>query len=566
MFIVTKVFFLNRLNTLVLILLNVTLISLIFFISLFLQSSLQDFLITSHLGAIPSVSVTFENPVSSEMAQSLEVFAHDQLKADTARRGYRHESIVRVDWVKGDLVKSTKFEMVFIGWQLPAPLWLKINFENRAYQLPCLKIHPAKGFYIPANALSSIGSPIEVISARFATVFADSYALNLNVVLRKETESINGIACRRFAIQTPQNGSDPQEEIAFRKKEQRFYEVIGDFLSTNLGQNLARSMNNDLRLAQYRLYNGEAMCIPSIQIWEDICGIGLSDRASFKQFEFTIGNNLRPHSLKTYGFLNTRYGSSQNGYVIYLDINQMPALFDWQRLPGINFFEMEIPNFSQKDGRLVRLSEFVSNRTNNGFTITPWWERCDQQTVKFITRTVHFVQFVGAVILFFGFFGMYHLCLRFSNEVRFDWQPTSMLFGGNISQFLKIFIFYTLFVVLTGLCLFWAFLIGILSLPDELLYTYSRLVLPLGRMVSLGIGVASIGMLIFSFSIGFAKWHFQILTTLAILLLAVISTFIEIGQAKNLSGLIWPLSVFFLLETGLHILKISSDNSGSIYQ
>ena len=555
MSLIIKVFFFKKAVKLILIALTVSLISLIFFFSLFLQSSLQDFLIANHLGAIPSLSIALENPISPDEAQSLDAFAHAHLKVDAVRKGFRHQSSVRVGWAKGSLIRSTKFEAVFIGWHLPAPLLLTIKFENRLYQVPCLKIHPARGFYIPVSALSNIGSPIEVISLSLDTMFSREYPLNLNVVLRKKTESINGIDCKRYGIPTPQYGCEPQAEIDFRNKEQRLYEIIGDFLSNNLGQNLARSMNSDLRLAQYRFFNGEAMCIPSIQIWEDICGIGLSDRASFKKFEFYTSKNSYPHKLKTYGFLNTRYGADQNGYVIYLEINQMQSLFDWQQLPGINFFEMDIPHFSPQDNCIDRLAEFLPSLTNSGFNIIPWWDRCDQKTVKFITRTVDFVRVISAVILFFGFFGMYHTCMRFGNEVQCEWRPTAILFGASTMQILKMLMYYILFIVLAGLGLFWAVLIGTLALPVELFGTYNWLIFPLGRIVSMGIGFASIGMLSFSFASSFARWRLQILTTTVMLILAIISTFIEFDHFGSLSSLFLPLSIFFVLETVLHAFR-----------
>ena len=548
-------FFTKKARALFLIVLNTWLAGLVFFCLVFLLSLVDNHLMVRHLGAIPSVAVTFEQPVSRAYLNGLVGRMQPAVSPEAVRAGSRVTRPVAIRWKKGDRWVRTRFDMVLTGWDLAFKARLQISDGNRRRWVSCLRMHPASGFYVPADELTTFGDSHLIIElAQIDHYLVYTVPLNLSVALRRSSDrdAVGGVACRRLAIPLPQTPPSAEAEERFARQEKRFYDAVNACLEPCLGRRLTTVMNADLRASLYQLFSGEPVCIPSLQIWEDMCGIGVVDRASFKEIDFPAAEAGAVQTLDSFGFLRTRYRPAVNGYRLYMGREHLDRVSTGRQPEGLTVLELDVPGCTPGSDVYKNLCGILRQTAPDTMRIEPWWELADVRSVDFLLHALSGIKWAGFVILFFCFVALYHLCVRFSSDIHALWMKTAAFFGGRAWMPPAIVAAYSLILAAGSGALLGLVFLGLRSCP------YARTLMPAvasGNCYGMVFGtVFSALVLIVCFVFGkqFFGGKGIVLTLLVAGACALASLVWAPAGLPYIHLLFGPLFVFLLLEALVH--------------
>jgi hypothetical protein len=539
--------------------LNVWIISLLFILSIFLLTVLNDHLLVRYLGAVPSVTVAFEKPVAPEEMQRLIRQIDASMETDAARVGYQITKPASIRWIKGDQAVATQFEMVLIGLDLQYSIDLLVSDGIQTKHVACLKMHPAYGFYVPEDQLHGLGKEIVIQKATVRNFKTYDVPMNIEVKQYLKTEDLNGIECRRLVLPLPQKMLSEKEEEKLQHREKLFYAKISGCLSCMLGDRLQRTMNGDLRQSLFNLFNGDNMCIPSLQIWEDMCGTGVVDRASFKEIEFSITDSGQPFDLNTHGFLRTRYNAAENGYRTYLEIGQLRKLLGGARIDGRNLLELDIPDCFPGSRNYMKLQEVVkADARTAGARMIPWWERVDTRTVNLILHSMKHARGITLIILFFSFIGLYHMCLRFSREIRDEWTFTATFFGGRKSMLaMGLAVYCLIILVFDGVALGAVIYLGKLFAP-AIMSEYAGVLPHLYMLALFGVTVGTLAMMLFTIAESFGSREGILVIIVVVVGACCASLLSSAYQFQFLRLAFIPLALFIITDGFVHLFYRTS--------
>ena len=205
-------------------------------------------------------------------------------------------------------------------------------------------------------------------------------------------------------------------------------------------RNSFQTLNEDAKTNLYRMFTGEMVFIPGLQIWEDLCGSSVQCFASYKNYRLSFENLPPVEGAEVWGYYRTRYRDGVNGYLLFMNLKQLMHLMGrGEEHPTYNFLEIELPGSAFNMDGLSKISRLTQEITgSDAFDISPWWDLADRDGVQFIQTVMTNLKWVALVMLLFGIIGFYYVSLRFSEEVAAEWWNPRRVFGGKTRTFVLI--------------------------------------------------------------------------------------------------------------------------------
>jgi len=442
MYLLCKVFLWNKKWKLFLLAGAVAIIGLLYFYTGILKKSLEDRITIREIGPIPSFTLMFNKDLKKDEINSLVHALQDKMDIDYIRKGYKHRDKISFQWDKSTgIVVRTSFDLNLIGWDLEQTIDIIVKAGGVKREVRCPEMDPVDGFFVPEKIAKSLGEEITIEKAVILNS-GRTYGteLDLPAMAESDPERIGSKIYRRYDIPKPKgNEFNKKVHDAYKKLMEKYSLRISQALSAPLGYKMWMSLQEDTKKNIYRLYKDESVAMPSIQIWEDICGASLQTYSPYKDLWITEEHNQAPlkYRMEFYGKYRTRYRSDVNGYILLCNLKWLMGHLN-KGDNVYNLLEIEVPFSNPKEGQRDQLKNFLIKKgfQQDDFQIIPWWELANKESVDFILRIQRHLSWFSILMILFGIFAFFQMGYRFAGELHSDWNGVRPFSSTRANSFL----------------------------------------------------------------------------------------------------------------------------------
>lgn len=418
-----KLFIRQKIWRLILLSFTVALIWLLIYYVSILKKDLEDRIIVNEIGSIPSITLSFGQELKESKINGILQEIQNEISIDYIRKGFKFTSRVKFEWDKSGNYVWTDFELVRIGWDLTQNIDLVVESGGKIKEIPCPTMHPENGFAIPEKFAKDLGGDIIVKRAKIKSNKSHIVDMGLPARLKEKSKLINikGVICKKYSISTPEDNKI--SKAAYYVLKDKYYMKISKAYSEPLGNKFWRTLNHDAQKNIYRLYKNESIAIPSIQLWNDICGNSLQKYSSFKKFKISEQlNGNQPYKLEFMGYFQSRYADKVNGYVLLSSMDWLMQLLG-KRKKAYNLIELEISIKHSYDRIIKKLKNILDKYGFNSqqVKIIPWWELADKQSVNFLKKLIQHLYWFITIMLVSGLFAFFQMSSRFVQHISTLW-------------------------------------------------------------------------------------------------------------------------------------------------
>jgi len=441
MYLLFKVFLWHKKWKLFLLAGAVAIIGLLYFYSGILKKSLEDRITVKEIGAIPSFTLIFNKDLKKDEMNNLVNALQDKMDIDYIRKGYKYRDKVSFKWDKSGDIIQTSFDLDLIGWDLGQTTDLIIKAGGVKREVRCPVMDPVDGFFIPEKTAQELGEEILIKKAVIVNSGrAHVTEMGLPARAKGTPKQIGSKTYRRYAVPVPKGRKvSKKEKDEYTELRKKYFFKISQALSAPLGYKMWITLHEATKRNIYRLYKNESVAIPSMQIWEDICGASLQIFSPYKHFWITEEHNQTSpkYEIECWGNYRTRYRSDVNGYILLCNLKWLMGHLN-KGDNAYNLLEIEVPFSNPKEGQLDQLKNILIKKgfQQDDFQIIPWWELANKKSVDFILRIQRHLSWFSILMILFGIFAFFQMSYRFAGELNSEWNGVKLFCSTRTHSFL----------------------------------------------------------------------------------------------------------------------------------
>ena len=282
----------------------------------------------------------FQNDLNGAQVETLSNRLCEILPVETLRKGYLAHEEMSFEWENGAATVATRLDAVLIGWGSQPKLEVGVASGAETLLLPCLSMHPVKGFCFPKEYAGRLKKEIIVKEALVQTA-GRIHRFEMNLPARKvPTPNGKGSLCDVRYV-TYRHLKSLRTSLTMHLYPTGRNDIMRESVyawERHWGTIFFKALNADGRQNLFRIFTDEWVFVPGAQIWDDLCGTSGQRRASYKNYRLSFKDLPPLDRAETFGYYRTRYRDGVNGYILFMNLKQLMRLLGkWEDAPGLQF-------------------------------------------------------------------------------------------------------------------------------------------------------------------------------------------------------------------------------------